>query len=58
MLECWRSYDSPAWKEFAQRNNFEDNWQNAAEWGKSLTGQQAEINGIPGAHQRAAETLR
>ena len=24
-----RVYDSPAWKDFAKRNNFEDNWQNA-----------------------------
>ena len=38
-----RVYDSPAWKEFAKRNNFEDNWQNAAEWGKSLTRQQSEM---------------
>ena len=38
-----RVYDSAAWKEFAKRNNFEDNWQGSAEWGKSLARQQAEM---------------
>ena len=38
-----RVYDSAAWKDFAKRNNFEDNYQGAAEWGKSLVRQQAEM---------------
>ena len=38
-----RVYDSAAWKDFAKRNNFEDNWQGSAEWGKSLVRQQAEM---------------
>ena len=38
-----RVYDSAAWKEFAKRNNFEDNWQGSAEWGKSLAQQQTEM---------------
>ena len=38
-----RVYDSAAWKEFAKRNNFEDNWQGSAEWGKSLVRQQTEM---------------
>ena len=36
-------YDSAAWKDFAKRNNFEDNWQGSAEWGRSLVQQQAEM---------------
>jgi putative tricarboxylic transport membrane protein len=38
-----RVYDSAAWKDFAKRNNFEDNYQGSAEWGKSLVRQQAEM---------------
>jgi len=38
-----RVYDSAAWKDFAKRNNFEDNYQRSAEWGKSLARQQAEM---------------
>jgi putative tricarboxylic transport membrane protein len=38
-----RVHDSAAWKEFAKRNNFEDNYQGSAEWGKSLARQQAEM---------------
>ncbi|MCC7485701.1 MAG: tripartite tricarboxylate transporter substrate binding protein [Burkholderiales bacterium] len=36
-----RAYDSAAWKDFAKRNNFEDNYLGAADWGKSLARQQA-----------------
>ena len=39
-----RVYDSAAWKDFAKRNNFEDNYQGSAQWGKSLAGQQAEMS--------------
>ena len=39
-----RVYDSVAWKDFAKRNNFEDNWQGSAEWGKSLARQQTEMS--------------
>jgi putative tricarboxylic transport membrane protein len=39
-----RVYDSAAWKDFAKRNNFEDNWQGSAEWGKSLARQQTEMS--------------
>jgi putative tricarboxylic transport membrane protein len=38
-----RVYDSAAWKDFAKRNNFEDNYQGSAEWGKSLARQQGEM---------------
>jgi putative tricarboxylic transport membrane protein len=38
-----RVYDSAAWKDFAKRNNFEDNYQGSAEWRKSLVRQQAEM---------------
>ena len=38
-----RVYDSAAWKDFAKRNNFEDNWQASAGWGKSLAAQQAQM---------------
>ena len=38
-----RVYDSAAWKDFAKRNNFEDNWQGSAEWAKSLARQQVEM---------------
>jgi putative tricarboxylic transport membrane protein len=38
-----RVYDSAAWKDFAKRNNFEDNYQGSAAWGKSLVRQQAEM---------------
>jgi len=38
-----RVYDSAAWKDFAKRNNFEDNYQGSAEWGKSLARQQTEM---------------
>jgi len=38
-----RVYDSAAWKDFAKRNNFEDNWLGAAEWAKSLERQQSEM---------------
>ena len=38
-----RVYDSAAWKDFATRNNFEDNYQSSVEWGKALVRQQAEM---------------
>ena len=38
-----RAYDSAAWKEFARRNNFEDNYMGSAAWGKELVRQQAEM---------------
>jgi putative tricarboxylic transport membrane protein len=38
-----RVYDSAAWKDFAKRNNFEDNWLGAAGWAKSLAAQQAQM---------------
>lgn len=38
-----RVYDSNEWKEFAKRNNFEDNYLGSAAWGKSLAQQQAEM---------------
>jgi putative tricarboxylic transport membrane protein len=38
-----RVYDSAAWKDFAKRNNFEDNYMGAAEWGKALARQQSEM---------------
>lgn len=38
-----RVYDSASWKDFAKRNNFEDNYQGSVEWGKSLVRQQVEM---------------
>jgi putative tricarboxylic transport membrane protein len=38
-----RVHDSPAWKEFAARNNYEDMWLGSAEFGKLLVGQNAEM---------------
>ena len=38
-----RVYDSAAWKDFAKRNNFEDNWLGSAGWAKSLAAQQSQM---------------
>ncbi len=38
-----RVHGSPAWKEFAARNNYEDMWLGSAEFGKLLAGQSAEM---------------
>jgi tripartite-type tricarboxylate transporter receptor subunit TctC len=38
-----RVHDSPAWKEFAARNNYEDMWLGSAEFAKLLAGQSAEM---------------
>ena len=38
-----RVHDSPAWKEFAARNNYEDMWLGGAAFGKFLAGQSAEM---------------
>ena len=38
-----RVYDSKAWKEFAARNNFEDNYMGSAEFAKALATQQKEM---------------
>lgn len=38
-----RVHDSPAWKEFAARNNYEDMWLGSADFGKFLAGQSAEM---------------
>ena len=38
-----RVHASPAWKEFAARNNYEDMWLGSADFGKFLAGQSAEM---------------
>jgi putative tricarboxylic transport membrane protein len=38
-----RVHDSPAWKEFAARNNYEDMWLGSAEFGKLLANMSAEM---------------
>jgi tripartite-type tricarboxylate transporter receptor subunit TctC len=38
-----RVHDSPAWKEFAARNNYEDMWLGGAEFGKLLASMSAEM---------------
>ena len=38
-----RVYDSPAWKEFAARNNYEDMWLGSAEFGKLLHGMSVDM---------------
>jgi putative tricarboxylic transport membrane protein len=39
-----RVYDSPAWKEFAARNNYEDMWLGSAEFGKLLSKMSTEMS--------------
>lgn len=39
-----RVHDSPAWKEFAARNNYEDMWLGSAAFGKLLMGMSTEMN--------------
>jgi putative tricarboxylic transport membrane protein len=39
-----RVYDSPAWKDFAAKNNFEDMWMGSAEFSKALARQALEMN--------------
>jgi putative tricarboxylic transport membrane protein len=39
-----RVHDSPAWKEFAARNNYEDMWLGSAAFGKLLTSMGTEMN--------------
>jgi putative tricarboxylic transport membrane protein len=39
-----RVYDSPAWKEFAARNNFEDMWMGSADFAKLLATQAKEMD--------------
>ena len=39
-----RVHDSPAWKEFAARNNYEDMWLGSAEFGKLLMSLSTEMN--------------
>lgn len=39
-----RVHDSPAWKEFAARNNYEDMWLGSAEFGKLLERMSAEMS--------------
>jgi len=38
-----RVHDSPAWKEFAARNNYEDMWLGSAEFGKLLQGMSVDM---------------
>ena len=38
-----RVYDSPAYKEFAKRNQFEDMYMNGAQWGKYLADESKEM---------------
>jgi putative tricarboxylic transport membrane protein len=39
-----RVHDSPAWKEFAARNNYEDMWLGSAEFGKLLANMSTEMS--------------
>jgi tripartite-type tricarboxylate transporter receptor subunit TctC len=39
-----RVYDSPAWKEFAARNNYEDMWLSSADFGKLLSKMSTEMS--------------